>query len=185
MQVSAVAMSMCWMIWWTSCTSPFWMLLGAASPAASCQTCGRGPAAAQHTLLSPVCNHAHPSTSQASEPQASAAPVQPAVEIHDTAGDGSTTAVILSISPPQALSCYFQTPAQAAAKTNDTAGDGTTTATILSAAIIAEGMKIVAAGANPVQVRRRCCGQAVPVCCRAVAHADTHHQHLCSDCWHI
>ena len=44
--------------------------------------------------------------------------------------------------------------AQAAAKTNDTAGDGTTTATILSAAIIAEGMKIVAAGANPVQLTR-------------------------------
>ena len=42
---------------------------------------------------------------------------------------------------------------QAAAKTNDTAGDGTTTATILSAAIIAEGMKIVAAGTNPVQVQ--------------------------------
>ena len=46
------------------------------------------------------------------------------------------------------------TNSQAAAKTNDTAGDGTTTATILSAAIIAEGMKIVAAGANPVQVSR-------------------------------
>lgn len=43
---------------------------------------------------------------------------------------------------------------QAAAKTNDIAGDGTTTATILSAAIIAEGMKIVAAGANPVQLTR-------------------------------
>lgn len=43
---------------------------------------------------------------------------------------------------------------QAAARTNDTAGDGTTTATILSAAIIAEGMKIVAAGANPVQLTR-------------------------------
>lgn len=43
---------------------------------------------------------------------------------------------------------------QAASKTNDTAGDGTTTATILSAAIIAEGMKIVAAGTNPIQV---CC----------------------------
>lgn len=41
---------------------------------------------------------------------------------------------------------------QAASKTNDTAGDGTTTATILSAAIIAEGMKIVAAGTNPIQV---------------------------------
>jgi len=43
---------------------------------------------------------------------------------------------------------------QAAQRTNDMAGDGTTTATILSAAIIAEGMKIVAAGANPVQLTR-------------------------------
>lgn len=43
---------------------------------------------------------------------------------------------------------------QAAAKTNDVAGDGTTTATILAAAMIAEGMKIVAAGVNPVQVVR-------------------------------
>lgn len=43
---------------------------------------------------------------------------------------------------------------QAASKTNDQAGDGTTTATILSAAMIAEGMKIVAAGVNPVQVIR-------------------------------
>lgn len=43
---------------------------------------------------------------------------------------------------------------QAAQKTNDIAGDGTTTATILSAAIIAEGMKIVAAGTNPVQLTR-------------------------------
>ena len=43
---------------------------------------------------------------------------------------------------------------QAASKTNDQAGDGTTTATILSAAMIAEGMKIVAAGVNPIQVIR-------------------------------
>ena len=43
---------------------------------------------------------------------------------------------------------------QAASKTNDTAGDGTTTATILSAAFIAEGMKIVAAGGNPIQITR-------------------------------
>lgn len=43
---------------------------------------------------------------------------------------------------------------QAAAKTNDVAGDGTTTATILSAALIAEGMKVIAAGANPVQITR-------------------------------
>jgi hypothetical protein len=50
--------------------------------------------------------------------------------------------------------CLPTAPLQAAAKTNDLAGDGTTTATILSAAMIAEGMKIVAAGANPVQVCR-------------------------------
>lgn len=43
---------------------------------------------------------------------------------------------------------------QAASRTNDTAGDGTTTATILSAAFIAEGLKIVAAGTNPVQLTR-------------------------------
>ncbi len=43
---------------------------------------------------------------------------------------------------------------QAAAKTNDTAGDGTTTATILSAAFINEGVKIVSAGTNPVQLIR-------------------------------
>ncbi|EFJ47164.1 hypothetical protein VOLCADRAFT_81582 [Volvox carteri f. nagariensis] len=43
---------------------------------------------------------------------------------------------------------------QAAARTNDTAGDGTTTATVLSAAFIAEGMKVVAAGTNPVQLTR-------------------------------
>lgn len=43
---------------------------------------------------------------------------------------------------------------QAASKTNDVAGDGTTTATILAAAFISEGMKIVAAGANPVQLTR-------------------------------
>lgn len=43
---------------------------------------------------------------------------------------------------------------QAASRTNDTAGDGTTTACVLSAAFIAEGMKIVAAGTNPVQLTR-------------------------------
>ena len=43
---------------------------------------------------------------------------------------------------------------QAAQKTNDLAGDGTTTATVLSAAMINEGMKIVMAGTNPVQLTR-------------------------------
>ena len=43
---------------------------------------------------------------------------------------------------------------QAAQRTNDQAGDGTTTATVLAAAIIEEGMKGVAAGANPIQIVR-------------------------------
>ncbi len=40
-----------------------------------------------------------------------------------------------------------------AAKTNDIAGDGTTTATVLAQAIAKEGLKIVAAGANPMDVK--------------------------------
>ncbi len=39
-------------------------------------------------------------------------------------------------------------------KTNDTAGDGTTTATLLAQALIREGMKNIAAGANPMIVRK-------------------------------
>ena len=43
---------------------------------------------------------------------------------------------------------------EVAAKTNDVAGDGTTTATILAQAIVREGMKNVAAGANPMVLRK-------------------------------
>ena len=43
---------------------------------------------------------------------------------------------------------------QAAAKTNDVAGDGTTTATVLAYAIIKQGMRNVAAGANPIGLKR-------------------------------
>ncbi len=41
-----------------------------------------------------------------------------------------------------------------ASKTGDDAGDGTTTATVLAQAILAEGMKNVAAGANPLDIKR-------------------------------
>jgi chaperonin GroEL len=41
-----------------------------------------------------------------------------------------------------------------ASKTNDIAGDGTTTATVLARAIYAEGCKAVAAGLNPLDLRR-------------------------------
>ena len=43
---------------------------------------------------------------------------------------------------------------EVATKTNDAAGDGTTTATLLAQALIREGMKNVAAGANPMIVKR-------------------------------
>jgi chaperonin GroEL len=43
---------------------------------------------------------------------------------------------------------------QAATKTNDVAGDGTTTATVLAQAIVNEGLKNVAAGANPMLLKR-------------------------------
>ena len=42
---------------------------------------------------------------------------------------------------------------QAAAKTNDVAGDGTTTATVLAYAMVKEGLKNVAAGANPISIK--------------------------------
>ena len=43
---------------------------------------------------------------------------------------------------------------EVASKTNDLAGDGTTTATVLARAIVAEGVKAVAAGMNPMDLRR-------------------------------
>ncbi|MFY9198675.1 MAG: chaperonin GroEL [Acutalibacteraceae bacterium] len=43
---------------------------------------------------------------------------------------------------------------EVATKTNDIAGDGTTTATLLAQALVREGMKNVAAGANPMMVRK-------------------------------
>jgi|TARA_B110000902_G_scaffold180608_1_gene204578 chaperonin GroEL len=43
---------------------------------------------------------------------------------------------------------------QAASKTNDVAGDGTTTATVLAYAIIKQGMRNVASGANPIVLKR-------------------------------
>ena len=43
---------------------------------------------------------------------------------------------------------------EAATKTNDVAGDGTTTATVLAQAMVREGLKNVAAGANPILLKR-------------------------------
>ena len=43
---------------------------------------------------------------------------------------------------------------EVASKTSDVAGDGTTTATVLAQAIVREGMKYVAAGMNPMDLKR-------------------------------
>ncbi|GIV96786.1 MAG: 60 kDa chaperonin 1 [Herpetosiphonaceae bacterium] len=43
---------------------------------------------------------------------------------------------------------------EAATKTNDIAGDGTTTATVLAQAIVNEGLRVVAAGSNPMLIKR-------------------------------
>ncbi|MGI6776384.1 MAG: chaperonin GroEL [Patescibacteria group bacterium] len=60
---------------------------------------------------------------------------------------------------------------EAAEKTNDNAGDGTTTSTVLAQAIIAEGMKNITAGANPMILRRGLekGGEAVVACLKEIA----------------
>src|SRR4030088_2972290 len=47
-----------------------------------------------------------------------------------------------------------QMPREVASKTSDIAGDGTTTATVLASAIVKEGAKSVAAGMNPMDLKR-------------------------------
>lgn len=48
-------------------------------------------------------------------------------------------------------------------KTNDVAGDGTTTAAVLAQAIVKEGLKNVAAGANPMVLKRASSSQPKPL----------------------
>ena len=58
---------------------------------------------------------------------------------------------------------------EVASKTNDTAGDGTTTATVLAQAIVREGGKSVAAGMNPMDLKR---GIDIAVACRGQGHRE-------------
>src|SRR5437660_5525155 len=67
--------------------------------------------------------------------------------------DGVTVAKEISLRNPFP-NMGAQLVKEAATKTNDVAGDGTTTATVLAQAIIHEGFKNVAAGANPISLRR-------------------------------
>ncbi|GAP62092.1 chaperonin GroEL [Ardenticatena maritima] len=67
--------------------------------------------------------------------------------------DGVTVAKEIELEDPFA-NMGAQMLKEAATKTNDVAGDGTTTATVLAQAIVNEGLKNVAAGANPMLLKR-------------------------------
>src|SRR5918996_5009871 len=67
--------------------------------------------------------------------------------------DGVTVAKDIELSDPFE-NMGAQLLKEAASKTNDVAGDGTTTATVLAQAIVTEGMRNVAAGANPMLMKR-------------------------------
>ncbi|GAB2225626.1 hypothetical protein Droror1_Dr00006423 [Drosera rotundifolia] len=67
--------------------------------------------------------------------------------------DGVTVAKEVELSDP-VENIGARLVRQAASKTNDLAGDGTTTSVVLAQGLIAEGVKVVIAGANPIQISR-------------------------------
>ncbi|MFI8379230.1 chaperonin GroEL [Leeuwenhoekiella sp. NPDC079379] len=67
--------------------------------------------------------------------------------------DGVTVAKEIELKDPLE-NMGAQMVKEVASKTNDLAGDGTTTATVLAQAIVQEGLKNVAAGANPMDLKR-------------------------------
>jgi chaperonin GroEL len=67
--------------------------------------------------------------------------------------DGVTIAKEIDLEDP-AANAGAQLVREVASRTNDVAGDGTTTASVLAQAIVREGLKNVAAGANPVALRK-------------------------------
>src|SRR5688500_10856728 len=67
--------------------------------------------------------------------------------------DGVTVAKEIELEDPYE-NMGAQLLKEAASKTNDIAGDGTTTATVLAQAIVNEGLRNVAAGANPMLLKR-------------------------------
>jgi len=70
-----------------------------------------------------------------------------------TTKDGVTVAKEIELED-KFMNMGAQLVREVASKTNDEAGDGTTTATVLAQAIVREGMKAVASGRNPMDLRR-------------------------------
>jgi chaperonin GroEL len=81
------------------------------------------------------------------------------VLIHKTFGAPAMTKDGVSVAKEVQLEDYFedmgaQMVKEVAAKTSEVAGDGTTTATVLAEAVFREGLKAVAAGMNPMDLKR-------------------------------
>merc|ERR1712159_848066 len=68
--------------------------------------------------------------------------------------DGVTVAKSIELKRTPMVNVGAQLVKSVASKTNDIAGDGTTTATVLARALFKEGCKAVAAGMNPMDLKR-------------------------------
>ena len=68
--------------------------------------------------------------------------------------DGVTVAKEIELEEQVREHVGAQMVREVASKTSDSAGDGTTTATVLAASIMKEGLKLVAAGMNPMDLKR-------------------------------
>ncbi len=84
--------------------------------------------------------------------------------------DGVTVAKEIELEDPYE-NMGAQLCREVASKTNDVAGDGTTTATVLAQAIVREGLKNVAAGANPMLIKRGI-EMAVDACVKALTEVS-------------
>src|SRR5208282_2921169 len=84
--------------------------------------------------------------------------------------DGVTVAKEIELKDPLE-NMGAQMVREVASKTSDVAGDGTTTATVLAQAIFREGVKTVAAGANPMAIKR-----GIEMAVRAVCGYDEIHK---------
>src|SRR5687767_14729927 len=85
--------------------------------------------------------------------------------------DGVTIAKEIELDDPYE-NMGAQLAKEVATKTNDVAGDGTTTATVLAQAMVKEGLRNVAAGANPMDLKRGI-EQAVETVVRALGELST------------
>lgn len=86
-------------------------------------------------------------------------PIDRNVVLDKSFGEPSVTKDDVTVAKEKELEDQFenmgaQMVKEVASKTNDLAGDGTTTATVLAQAIVREGAKAVAAGANPMDLKR-------------------------------